>query len=40
MSEYIPGELTEHGQGYEEWYGRRADAPEDHNENEGEEEDE
>ena len=20
MNEYIPGELAEHGQGYEEWY--------------------
>lgn len=20
MSEYIPGELTDHGQGYEAWY--------------------
>lgn len=23
MSEYIPGELIEHGQGYEEWYESR-----------------
>lgn len=34
MSEYIPGELAEHGQGYEDWYSRRADVPHDRNENE------